>query len=460
MKILNGRTLGDLMGKYTYVGYNGLSTVDYVLGSENLLMKNQVHSFEVEELTLLSDHRPLCLTLQHEGNKRKQKEDHITKCTPKKNKILIKDYGSYEMNLRTKMNKKYTESMIQRLKHITTKNESASLNNIIGEISDLYVTSADTFSHNHVKIDKVKCKQNKSKKAWFTKDCRTLKRKLNQMRKILDRNPDKENARKLFYKTQKQYKKLVKLKRRQFEQNITSKLEYLYSHDKNTFWKYLKSMKGLKNAENENLPQLDRLITHFQNLYYKEDLKDNITNLENLEQVKNPNDKAFYVLSKEINEEEVRNCIKSMKNNKSPGHDQILNEMIKCTNKEGIILLTKLFNTILSCGYFPKDWNYGLLRLIHKDGDTDDENNYRAITLNSCLGKLFCTILNQRLYTLLEQENIFCKEQAGFRKNYRTTDQIFLLKNIIKKYIYPKISTCTHVLWILKKLLILYGGKH
>ena len=124
-----------------------------------------------------------------------------------------------------------------------------------------------------------------------------------------------------------------------------------------------------------------------------------------------------------------------MKNNKSPGDDQITNEMIKCTNKEGIILLTKLFNTILSCGYFPKDWNYGLLRLIHKDGDTDDENNYRAITLNSCLGKLFCTILNQRLYTSLEQENIFCKEQAGFRKNYRTTDQIFLLKNIIKKYI-------------------------
>ena len=95
------------------------------------------------------------------GSKRKT----ISQNVHQRNKILKKYYGSYEMNLRTKMNKKYTESMIQRLKHITTKNESASLNNIIGEISDLYVTSADTFSHNHVKIDKVKCKQNKSKKA-------------------------------------------------------------------------------------------------------------------------------------------------------------------------------------------------------------------------------------------------------------------------------------------------------
>ena len=57
MRILNGRTLGDLMGKFTYIGYNGISTVDYVLGSENFLMLNYIHSFEVEDLTLLSDHR-------------------------------------------------------------------------------------------------------------------------------------------------------------------------------------------------------------------------------------------------------------------------------------------------------------------------------------------------------------------------------------------------------------------
>ena len=28
MKILNGRILGNLLGKYTYIGYNGISTVD------------------------------------------------------------------------------------------------------------------------------------------------------------------------------------------------------------------------------------------------------------------------------------------------------------------------------------------------------------------------------------------------------------------------------------------------
>ena len=47
---------------------------------------------------------------------------------------------------------------------------------------------------------------------------------------------------------------------------------------------------------------------------------------------------------------------------------------------------------------------------------------------------MFCTILHNRLNPLLEKENIFCKEQAGFRKNHRTTDHIFLLKKIIKTY--------------------------
>ena len=108
--------------------------------------------------------------------------------------------------------------------------------------------------------------------------------------------------------------------------------------------------------------------------------------------------------------------------------------MIKCTNTLGIKLLTKLFNKILKSGEFPEEWNYGLIRSIHKGLDKYDANNYRGITLNSCLGKLFCTILYNRLNPLLEKENIYCKEQAGFRRNHRTTDHIFLLRNIIKKY--------------------------
>ena len=66
--------------------------------------------------------------------------------------------------------------------------------------------------------------------------------------------------------------------------------------------------------------------------------------------------------------------------------------------------------------------------------DIYDANNYRGITLNSCIGKIFCTILYNRLDPQLEKENVYCKEQAGFRKDHRTTDHIFLLRSIICKH--------------------------
>ena len=98
-----------------------------------------------------------------------------------------------------------------------------------------------------------------------------------------------------------------------------------------------------------------------------------------------------------INEKEVEENIGNMKANKSPGIDRIMNEMLKCTNSQGIKMLTILFNKILKSGIFPTSWNYGLVKLINKGVDIYDPNNYRGITFNSCLGKLFYLILYNRL---------------------------------------------------------------
>ena len=74
----------------------------------------------------------------------------------------------------------------------------------------------------------------------------------------------------------------------------------------------------------------------------------------------------FDTLNSEIGEKEVQSTINNLKQKKSPGYDRITNEMLQCTSPQGIKLITKLFNTILKLGIFPKDWNYGLIRLIYK----------------------------------------------------------------------------------------------
>jgi len=58
----------------------------------------------------------------------------------------------------------------------------------------------------------------------------------------------------------------------------------------------------------------------------------------------------------------------------------------------------KLFNLVLDTGVVPEHWTTGFLTPIFKGmGQMMDPQSYRPITILSCLGKLFTSILNERL---------------------------------------------------------------
>ena len=75
-----------------------------------------------------------------------------------------------------------------------------------------------------------------------------------------------------------------------------------------------------------------------------------------------------------------------------------------------------------------------MLSVIHKNGSLYDCNNYRGISISSCLGRLFTKILQTRISKYLEDHDKIENNQAGFRHNYRTTDQIFTLKTLLNRY--------------------------
>ena len=63
-------------------------------------------------------------------------------------------------------------------------------------------------------------------------------------------------------------------------------------------------------------------------------------------------------------------------------------------------------------------------------------------------------MLNNRLNNYLENMNLLCEEQAGFRKKYGTTDHIFNLKCLIDLYLFRG-KNCSVHLSITGRLLIL-----
>ena len=129
----------------------------------------------------------------------------------------------------------------------------------------------------------------------------------------------------------------------------------------------------------------------------------------------------------------VKIAIKNKKNGKSAGLDWIRNEFLKHGSSILTLAIVKLFNKILTTGQFPVDSNISVLSVIHRN-DSLYDYNYRGISISSCLGRLFTKIIQTRISKYLEDHDKIEDNQAGFRHNYRTTDQIFTLKTLLNRY--------------------------
>ena len=147
-----------------------------------------------------------------------------------------------------------------------------------------------------------------------------------------------------------------------------------------------------------------------------------------LEKNHNPLLQVKWSFLKYIDKNEILNCIKKLKCNKASGEDYITNEYIKATATQFINIYEKLFNVIFYTGIIPDIWLIGSIKPIFKNkGIKYDPNNFRPITILSCLGKLFTSILNDKLNTFSEEFKVLSESQCGFRKQYSTIDNIFIL---------------------------------
>ena len=114
----------------------------------------------------------------------------------------------------------------------------------------------------------------------------------------------------------------------------------------------------------------------------------------------------------------------------------ILNELLKSSSAPLVETIVKLFNLVLDTGVIPSDWSIGMIKPLYKGkGSPESPDNYRGITLLSCVGKLFTAVLNERVVTFIESNNMLGEEHAGFRAGYSTLDHIFTLHSILEWYL-------------------------
>ena len=133
-----------------------------------------------------------------------------------------------------------------------------------------------------------------------------------------------------------------------------------------------------------------------------------------------------------ILQEEVEAAIKSLKNGKAAGIDNIPAELIKHGGSAVIDILTRICNKIWQTGEWPTPWTQSLIIMLPKKGNLQQCQNYRTISLISHASKVMLKVILNRMKPMAEE--IIAEEQAGFRSKRSTTEQIFNLRVLCEKY--------------------------
>ncbi len=237
---------------------------------------------------------------------------------------------------------------------------------------------------------------------------------------------------------------------RAYHRSRLNEIDDLCTTDPKMFWKTLESLGPRKNYgipmevhdENGNISTdleyvLHKWKTEYEKLFsfthnendFDNDFYENVTDNVNINENEAP---TLDGLNDLILESEVRKSVTKAKNNKSVGIDNLPNEIFK--NNESIQILTVLFNKIFEHNLVPVVWKVGIIKPIPKSSLVDPRVplQYRGITLMSTVYKLFSNILNVRIVSAAENNNIYCDEQNGFRKGRSCADHIFVLSSIIR----------------------------
>ena len=130
-----------------------------------------------------------------------------------------------------------------------------------------------------------------------------------------------------------------------------------------------------------------------------------------------------------ITDDELKEALRSLKLNKSPGYDNIFSNVVNENSDIFFTSLKYIFNLSLQQGIFPENLKIAKVSPVYKKDEEFLLTNYRPMSVLLCFSKLLERIMYNRLFKYLSENSIFYKKQFGFQTSHSTEYAILLLVN-------------------------------
>ena len=266
---------------------------------------------------------------------------------------------------------------------------------------------------------------------WISNDCLDL---VNERKcvKLFDYNR--------YRQLNRDVRKLLKEEREAYWNQVAANLEEVASkHEYHTLYRTLRRLSGKSKSTSDNIRNNDgtfvrsstertkRWEEFFEKLYNHDEPDGPIADPPHIE----PPEIAMSDAEPTI--DEVKAAVRTLRNGKASGVDQITSEAIQAGGDILLQRIHSLLQTIWRTERIPSVWKKAVVIPIHKKGDISECKNYRGISLLSIVGKIFTKIIQSRLQKYREQTSR--EEQAGFRPHRGCYDQIFTIRQLLEERI-------------------------
>ena len=223
---------------------------------------------------------------------------------------------------------------------------------------------------------------------------------------------------------------LYKPKRLSAEQTV------LNSKNQKQFWKYVNSNRKVSNSipilidENgkDVVSDIDKANLFSKQFSYSppDPIPLTLNKLNN--QALQPNTQ-FIKFIPDFSPLAIGNVLKNLKNNKAMGIDNIPNCFLRKVHYELSFPLAKIFAVSYFSGIFPSIWKIGKVIPVHKKKCRSDPSNYRPITLNPTMSKVFEKIITNKLLEVCSNLNLLSPNQFGFLPGRSVESQLLKCVN-------------------------------